>query len=60
MDMIGHQHVGVNPATIFFSALARAFKVKKVVRVRKEGRLAIIPPLDKVLRHSPQIDSRSS
>ena len=58
--MIGHEHAGVNTASLFLRALAQAFKVKKVVCGCKEGRLAIIPPLNKVLRHSPQIESRSS
>jgi len=52
--------LGVDPAALFHGAAPKAFEVEKVIRIRKEDRLAIIASLNNVLRHICQIESRSA
>jgi hypothetical protein len=60
MEMIGHQHVRVNPASAFYFGPAKTFQKEPVIIVGKESSSAIISALNNVMRISRNCDSRRS
>ena len=50
MDMVGHQHIGVDVASMFFRRFLKFFKVETVVFFGPKNDLSIIATLDDVLR----------
>ncbi len=57
MDMIGHQHVGVDLATFRQRRLSELTRIAPVILLAKEARLAIVAPLNDVLRKTRQIQT---
>jgi hypothetical protein len=60
MEMIGHQHVRVNPASAFYFGPAKTFQKEPVIIVGKESSSAIISALNNVMRISRNCDPRRS
>lgn len=50
MDVIGHQHVGVQPAVLARQRFAQPAKIGEAVLVVEEARRPIVPALDDVQR----------
>lgn len=46
MDLVGHQHIGVEAAAMTFLRLGQAGEEKPIVGVGEEDRLAVIAALD--------------
>jgi hypothetical protein len=60
MHMVGHQNISVDLAIIFARRVNQAIEVEAIVLLGKESRLAVIAPLDDVLRHVREIQPVSS
>jgi hypothetical protein len=54
MQMVGHQHIGVNITGLVLSRVGGAFEVELIVFVRKERRLPVIALLNDMLGHVNQ------
>jgi len=52
MNMIGHQHIGVNPAMVFVSSSGQIFKISLVIWFGEKTRRAVIAALNDMLRYS--------
>ena len=50
MDVVGHQHIGVNIAFMLLGRVGEAFKVKMVIVIGDEKDAAVIAALNDVLR----------
>jgi len=50
MDMIGHEHIGMNIALMFLRRRIELFQIKAVIVLCSKNVLAIIAPLDDMLR----------
>ncbi len=55
--MVGHQHIGIDPARALVLGLSQAFQVKVVVLIVEEDRLAIVSALDDVMRKGRDRDA---
>ena len=49
MDMVGHQHIGVDVALMFISRFLKFFKIEAVVPFGPKNGLPVITALDNVL-----------
>jgi hypothetical protein len=49
MDMVGHQHIAMEPAVIFATGVGQFFQVKPVIVLSEEHILTVIAALDDVL-----------
>ncbi len=49
MNMVDHQHVGMNVTGMPLSSVAEALQVKSVIWLSNKDRASIIPSLDEVL-----------
>jgi hypothetical protein len=56
VDMVGHQHIGMDCTAVFLRRFAQTFQVEAQVLVRKEGRLTVIATLDDMLREPRHIE----
>jgi len=57
MNVICHQHIGVQTAIMFFATLRKKIQVKLIIGIGKEARIAVIAPLRDMLRNSWQVQS---
>jgi hypothetical protein len=58
MKMIRHQYVCVNPALAFDLGLSKTYQREPVIIIGEKRRLAIVAPLNNVMRISRNCDSR--
>ena len=58
VNMITHQTIGVNPAPMLLFSPKKTVDIEFVILVTEKNRLAIVPPLDDMVRVSRQCDSR--
>ncbi len=49
MDMVGHQHIGVDVTLMFFSRFPECFKIEAIVLFVPKNRLPVIATLNDVL-----------
>ncbi|CRD46313.1 hypothetical protein WJ66_00207 [Stenotrophomonas maltophilia WJ66] len=56
MDVVAHQHIGVNPAMLLVRVMTQQAKVGGAVAIGEEHGLAIVAALDDMLRVSGRID----
>lgn len=56
MDVVAHQHIGVNPAMLLVRVMTQQAKVGDVVAIGEEHGLAVVAALDDMLRISGCID----
>jgi hypothetical protein len=56
MDVIVHEHIGVDPAVLLVCVMTQQTQVGDAVAIREEHRLAIVAALDDMLRVSGRID----
>jgi hypothetical protein len=56
--MVGHQHIGINPARALLFGLAQAFQVQTVVIVVEEDRLTVVSALDDMMRKGRDRNAR--
>ena len=56
MDVIVHQHIGVNPAVLLVCVMTQQTQVGHAIVIREEHGLAIVAALDDMLRVSGRID----
>jgi hypothetical protein len=57
MDVIVHQHIGVDPAMLLTCVMTQQAQVGDAVAIREEHGLAIVAALDDMLRISGRIDA---
>jgi len=57
MYVVGHEHVGVDVASLAHGDLAQVLQVTHTIDVGEKARLAIIAALDDVLRYLGKIES---
>jgi len=57
MDVVAHQHVGMNPAVVFFGAVAQQAQVNRRITAVEEHGLAVVAALDNVLRIPGRVDA---
>jgi hypothetical protein len=55
MNMIGHQHISMNPTARLVGAVGQPVETGAVILVREKARLPIVATLDQV-EHSPRQD----
>lgn len=56
VNVIAHQHIGVNPAILLVRVMTQQAQVGDAVAIRKEYGLTIVAALDDMLRISGRID----
>ena len=57
VDVIVHQHIGVDPALLLTCVMTQQAQVGDAVAIRKEHALTIVAALDDMLRISGRIDA---
>ena len=60
MDVVGHQNLGVQHATLAYQRLAELLQVGMVVLFVEEARLTIMSPLHNVERDSIEMDTAAA
>jgi len=60
MDMIGHQHVGMNRTIMLLRAFVKPVQVRGIILITKERRLTTIAALDNMSGDARQIEARLS
>ena len=57
MNVVGHQHVGVDGAAVLCRGFGEFPQVAAIVRIGGEARLTVVSPLHDVLCDAGQIDA---
>jgi hypothetical protein len=58
MNMVAHEHIGVNFAATTGRGVGQAFEIKAPIRIPKETCGAVVAALDNMLRYTGQFEPR--